>query len=160
MLSFSTDLESQCRSWSTDKARLKIEFRKLYTPQTKSEFLSQWSTQSEEIKTAVILTSIEDTLSSHEEFFALIPLAAPELLKEEEELLKDQNIIDIFDMISSGKENEDFFDESLISELVDNSPIASRMLELTRSCLLLNFSISVLLLLSSEVPEEALDEEQ
>ncbi|GAM20405.1 hypothetical protein SAMD00019534_035800 [Acytostelium subglobosum LB1] len=150
-----------------ERDKLRTVFDEFYTSPSKSLFLAWWRTTVEDIRRALILTSIEE-LKEVPEYTNLADSICPELI-DFEELIKGRNDNDqltiLFHNLAASRENDSnvFKGQSEITNVYSNTlkdpKFAIDFLLVMRSYLLLSFIVNIILVFETEA-EAALSELQ
>jgi hypothetical protein len=152
-------IQTQLASWKEQRDLLRQTMLEMWNEedQNGSQFKSWWSKIQPDVRTAVVCTALED-LPNGFSFASLSTVVCPEIM-EVEDLLKEngQKILSMLDLLIDDSENtEHAFSTAIFSEVFNSekqSSTALNALKLARSCILLQFGISILLLFNSQKDE-------
>ncbi len=151
----SSALQQQLANWLEQRDLLRDTLREFWQEDNDgSGFKKWWDNSKEDIRTAMVLTALED-LPNSLSFAALTEVVCPELLAVESLLAENgKKVGQIFDVLIQENENSDTifsfasFSASFPSQS-QNSP-ALKALKLARSCILLQFSVAILLVFNND----------
>lgn len=158
-------LQKQLSAWNQQSVVLRSAVQELWS----EEAHKWWNSIKEEIRTALILTAIED-LPKNTAFAPLIYLVCPEFSDVEALFAEDgKKVIDIIKMVVNEKENDqsNFDFRQLQQSISGNSESSSKEdtlfgsiasqatehLKISRSCILLQFATAILLIYENETSE-------
>jgi hypothetical protein len=149
----SPPVQQMLSKWEGEKTLLRkqaIEFWKAFD----KEFEDFWNKISVDIRSAFIMTAIEDLVDGGG-VEPLIICCCPEILSEDM-IANPKKIVDLFAVVASGKENfpkansTSADDGASIISSLEQSPEVEKSLKLCRSNLLLQFCVAIQLVFTEE----------
>jgi hypothetical protein len=148
-------IQSQFSAWTQQRNMLKSTVSEMYTDG--AAFKNWWTKSSSEVRAAMLMTALED-LPENTAFSSLIVVVCPELL-DPNNFLDDtgDKVAQLLDILINGRENhrEVFSFASFVEEFEEEqtkpSPAAQNAMQLARSCVLLQFATSILLIFKAQL---------
>ena len=122
------------------------------------EFKKWWTFVTDDIRTAMIYTALEEVMNTIS-VSSMLTIVTPELEMEPLCLNKGQKVVDLLQLLADDKENEEDvfsfrqFLQAFESEKMTLITTAIKSLKLLRTCALLEFSVSVLLIWNNQKEE-------
>jgi hypothetical protein len=153
-------MKEQITEWKNQREFLRISIQELW--EDGAHFRQWWRSAPQEVREALVLTALEDLPSSSPLSPVLLGITCPDLLSDE--IFQADRFLSIVENLLSSKENEgellslESIQQNLnldSTEKKDNMlqhlpHTAKQSLNLARSCLLLQFSLAILLVYSNE----------
>ncbi len=160
-------MKSQITEWKNQREFLRLSIVELWDGGV--NFKYWWTNVAEEVRQALVMTALEDLPTSSPLSPVLLGITCPDLLSEE--IFKPERFIAILEALVSQKENEgdllslatvtknlNFDNAEKQDNLLQDLPSAAKnTLNLARSCLLLQFSLAILLVYCNEKDEFEID---
>jgi hypothetical protein len=151
----SAEFQDQMDEWKAQRTLLRkivCEFWKNY----QNQFEDYWKKCDSEIRTAFVLSAIED-LPDITIMSGLMPLCCPELLEAQEFVDEPTKLIELFHILTTSKENHtssnaviSLEENDELNSRLTQPPLAEMSLKLVRSCVLLQFCSAISLIYQEE----------
>jgi len=150
----STALQSQFTAWAQQRDMLRETVADMFADGL--NFKNWWIGSASEVRAALVMTALED-LPEHTAFSSLISVVCPELLEPNNFLDSQGDKISLLlKILIDGRENQkEVFDFSMFLDDFDEghakpSDAAQNAMQLARSCILLQFGTSVMLVYNAQ----------
>ncbi|EGG16300.1 hypothetical protein DFA_09330 [Cavenderia fasciculata] len=154
---FQKRLTASYTNWVKQRDTLRSVFLEFCNSPARILFQEWWANLSEDIRNALVLTSVED-LQETPAYNKVADGVCPEL-KDTDSMIKGDRLMILFNHLKNSRENDqDVFKEQQemfieYSKVLTNPQDAIKPLLTIRSCLLLNFMTNILVVFESEIDQ-------